>query len=197
VLIIALGEAFIAIGIGSNGIGIGAGEVVAAILGLLVATSFWLAYFDFFSIRGERILMELEGPERVALGRDVYAYAHFPLIVGIVLFAFATKTIVAHVGGELDSVTAFALCGGSAIYLLAYSGIRSRVQRRVSVSPGRFVAALLLLLVWPMATSVPALVGLALVAAIWVALHTYELVWWREARAESRSLLALSSSDST
>jgi len=65
------------------------------------------------------------------------------------------------------------------------------------VSPGRFVAALLLLLVWPMATSVPALVGLALVAAIWVALHTYELVWWREARAESRSLLALSSSDST
>jgi len=197
VVIIALGEAFISIGIGVSGVDIGPGEIVAAILGLLVATAFWLAYFDFFSIRGERILMELEGPERVALGRDVYAYAHFPLIVGIVLFAFATKTIVAHVGGELDSVTAFALCGGSAIYLLAYSGIRSRVQRRVSVSPGRFVAALLLLLVWPMATSVPALVGLALVAAIWVALHTYELVWWREARAESRSLLALSSSDST
>ena len=55
-LIIALGEAFIAIGIGAHGTGIGLGEVVAAILGLLVATSFWLAYFDFFSIRGERIL---------------------------------------------------------------------------------------------------------------------------------------------
>jgi low temperature requirement protein LtrA len=48
---IALGEAFIAIGIGATGIGIGLGEVVAAILGLFVATSLWLAYFDFFSLR--------------------------------------------------------------------------------------------------------------------------------------------------
>jgi low temperature requirement protein LtrA len=114
VLIIALGEAFIAIGIGATGIGIGLGEVVAAILGLLVATSFWLAYFDFFSIRGEQILRDRQGVERVALARDAYTYAHFPMIVGIVLFAFAMKTIVAHVGEELDFVAAFALCGGSA-----------------------------------------------------------------------------------
>jgi low temperature requirement protein LtrA len=189
VVIIALGEAFIAIGIGLTGIDIGLGEIVAAILGLLVATAFWLAYFDFFSIRGERMLVELEGADRVALGRDVYAFAHFPLIVGIVLFAFAMKAIVAHVGGELDSVTVFALCGGSAIYLLAYSGIRSRVQRRITVSRGRFAAALLLLILMPFATAMPALAALALVTAIWVALHTYELVWWRAARAESRSLL--------
>ena len=122
--------------------GIGLGEVVAAILGLLVATSFWLAYFDFFSIRGERMLVEREGAERVALARDLYAYAHFPMIVGIVLFAFAMKTIVGHVGEELDSVAAFALCGGSALYLLTYSAIRSRVEGRVRLSRGRFVAAL-------------------------------------------------------
>ena len=45
-MIIALGEAFIAIGIGASGIGIGLGEVVASILGVLVAASLWLAYFD-------------------------------------------------------------------------------------------------------------------------------------------------------
>jgi len=190
VVIIALGEAFIAIGIGATGIGIGPAEVVAAILGLLVATSFWLAYFDFFSLRGERILHELEGADRVALGRDVYAYAHFPMIVGIVLFAFAMKNIVGDVGGELDLVVAFALCGGSALYLLTYSAIRTRVERRVAVSPGRFAAALVLLLMLPVATVVPALAALALVAALWLALHTYELVRWREARAESRSALA-------
>src|SRR5262245_24552722 len=106
VLIIALGEAFIAIGIGATGTGIGIGEVVAAILGLLVATSFWLAYFDFFSIRGERLLGGAEGPERVALARNVYTYLHFPLIVGIVLFAFAMKLVMAHVGDELDWVAA-------------------------------------------------------------------------------------------
>jgi low temperature requirement protein LtrA len=190
VLIIALGEAFISIGIGVTGIGIGLGEVVAAILGLLVATSFWLAYFDFFSIRGERMLHEFQGAERVALARDVYAYAHFPMIVGIVLFAFAMKKIMGHVGEELDSVAAFALCGGSALYLLTYSTIRTRIQRRLTVSSGRFVAALVLLLVLPLATAVPALAALALVTAVWLGLHAYELVQWREARAESRSMLA-------
>jgi low temperature requirement protein LtrA len=190
VIIIALGEAFVAIGIGATGIGIGLGEVVAAILGLLVATSFWLAYFDFFSIRGARMLADVRGADRVALARDLYAYAHLPMIVGIVLFAFAMKTVVGHVGKELDSVAAFALCGGSALYLLTYSAVRSRVERRLALSRGRFAAALLLLLVFPLATAVPALAALALVTVIWLALHTYELVWWREARAESRSMLA-------
>ena len=190
VLIIALGEAFVAIGIGATGVGIGLGEVVAAILGLLIATSFWLAYFDFFSIRGERMLAELRGPDRIALARDVYAYAHLPMIVGIVLFAFAMKTIVAHVGEELDFAVAFALCGGSALYLLTYSGIRIRIERRVRLSSGRFVAALALLLALPLATVIPALAALAVVTAVWLGLHAYELVLWREARAESRSLLA-------
>jgi low temperature requirement protein LtrA len=190
VLIIALGEAFIAIGIGATGIGIGPGEIAAAILGILVATSFWLAYFDFFAIRGERMLTERQGPERIALARDAYAYAHFPMIVGIVLFAFAMKTIVGHVGEELDDVAAFALCGGSALYLLTYSAIRMRIERRVILSRGRFVAALAFVLVLPLATMVPALAALALVTAVWAALHAYELVWWREARTESRSLLA-------
>jgi low temperature requirement protein LtrA len=192
VVIIALGEQFVAIGIGAAGIGLGPGEVAAAILGLLVATSYWLAYFDFFSIRGARMLADVQGPERVALARDLYAYAHLPMIVGIVLFAFAMKIIVAHVGEELDAVAAFALCGGSALYLLTYSAVRSRVERRLALSRGRFAAAVLLLLVLPLATVVPALAGLALVTVVWLGLHAYELVWWREARAESRSMLASS-----
>jgi low temperature requirement protein LtrA len=192
VVIIALGEQFVAIGIGAAGIGLGPGEVAAAILGLLVATSYWLAYFDFFSIRGARMLADVQGPERVALARDLYAYAHLPMIVGIVLFAFAMKIIVAHVGEELDAVAAFALCGGSALYLLTYSAVRSRVERRLALSRGRFAASVLLLLVLPLATVVPALAGLALVTVVWLGLHAYELVWWREARAESRSMLASS-----
>jgi low temperature requirement protein LtrA len=194
VLIIALGEAFISIGIGVTGTDIGLGEVSAAVLGLLVATAFWLAYFDFFSLRGERVLVEAQGPERVALARDAYAYLHFPMIVGIVLFGFAMKIVVAHVGDGLDSVAAFALCGGCALYLLTYSAIRIRVMRRWQVSRGRFVAALLFVLLLPVATRVPALAALALVTAVWIGLHAYELVRWRESRAESRSVLASSES---
>ena len=40
------------------------------------------------------------------------------MIVGIVLFSFAMKTIVAHVDEQLDWVTSFALCGGCTLYLL-------------------------------------------------------------------------------
>jgi low temperature requirement protein LtrA len=189
VVIIALGEAFISIGIGATGIDIGPGEVVAAILGLLVATSFWLAYFDFFSIRGERMLQDRQEAERVGFARDVYSYAHFPMIVGIVLFAFAMKTIVGDVDGELDVVGAFALCGGSALYLLTYSAIRIRIEGRVRLSRGRFVTAIVLVLLLPLAAVVPALAALALVTAAWLALHAYELVRWRESRAETRSLL--------
>ena len=190
VVIIALGEAFISIGIGLSGVDLGFGEVVAAILGLVVATAFWLAYFDFFSIRGERILEERQGAERVVVARDVYSYAHFPMIVGIVLFAFAMKTIVRDVGDELDSVAAFALCGGCALYLVTYSAVRILVERRLRLSRGRFVAAVAFLLALPLATRISALAALAIVTAIWLALHAYELVWWRQARAESRSMLA-------
>ena len=125
VVIIALGEAFISIGVGATATHIGVREIAAAILGLLVATAFWLAYFDFFSIRGERLLADLRGSRRIAFARDVYAYAHLPMIVGIVLFAFAMKHIVAHIGEELDPVRAFALCGGCAVYLLTYSAMRT------------------------------------------------------------------------
>jgi low temperature requirement protein LtrA len=192
VLIIALGEAFISIGIGATGTEIGLGEVAAAILGLLIAASFWLAYFDFFSIRGQRVLADLHGSERVALARDAYAYLHFPMIVGIVLFAFAMKIVMAHVGDELDTAAAFALCGGCALFLLTFPAIRIRIMRRWRVTRGRLVAALLFVLLLPVATLVPALAALALVTAVWIGLHVYELVHWREARAESRSLLTSS-----
>ena len=42
------------------------------------------------------------------------------------------------------------------------------------------------MLLIPVATAVPAAVALALVAVVWVALHAYELIWWRVARAETR-----------
>jgi hypothetical protein len=53
---------------------------------------------------------------------------------------------------------------------------------------GRLVAAIACALLWPVAVVVPALVALTLVAIIWVGLHAYEIIWWREARAQTRAL---------
>ncbi|HEY3181300.1 MAG TPA: low temperature requirement protein A [Gaiellaceae bacterium] len=188
ILIIALGESFIAIGLGAAGNEIGTGVIVTAVLGLVVATSFWLAYFDFFSIRGQQMLRDSSGAQRAALARDVYSYLHLPMVAGIVLFALAMKKTLAHFGDELGTIPALGLCGGSALYLFAYVALRVRVERRPS--RGRLVAAVVFALLFPVAAAVPALVALTLVTAVWVALHAYELIWWREARARTRALRA-------
>ena len=147
-----------------------------------------MAYFDFFPIRGQQLLSDRSGAERIALARDVYTYLHLPMVAGIVLFAFALKTTLAHVGDELDTIPALCLCGGPALYLFAYVAIRLRVSR--TVGRGRVVAAVVCSLLIPVAVVVPALVALTLVAAVWVALHAYEIIWWREARARTRALRA-------
>jgi low temperature requirement protein LtrA len=185
IVIIAIGESLIAIGLGARSAGLGTGVIVGAVLGLVVAASFWLAYFDFFPIRGERLLADRSGAERTALARDVYTYLHLPMVAGIVLFAFALKATLAHVGDELNTVPAFCLCGGPALYLFAYVALRLRVAH--TLGGGRLVATVACASLFPVATAVPALVALTLVTVVWLGLHAYEFIWWREARAQTRA----------
>ncbi len=186
IVIIAIGESLIAIGLGERASGISTGVVVAAVLGFAVTTSFWLAYFDFFTIRAEQMLTDRSGAERAALARDVYTYLHFPMVAGIVLFAFAMKTTLADVDDELATIPALGLCGGPALYLFAFVALRVRLSR--TLRGGRLIAAIALALLWPVAVRVPALVALTLVTIVWVGLHAYEVIWWREARAQTRAL---------
>jgi len=186
IVIIAIGESLIAIGLGARGTALGAGVVVAAVLGVVVAASFWLAYFDYFPIRAQQLLTERRGVDRVILARDVYTYLHLPMVAGIMLFGFAVEVTLTHVGDELDTVPAFALCIGPAIYLSAFVALRVRVSR--TLGRGRLAAAVACFALFPVALAVPALVALTLVAAVWVGLHAYEIVWWREARADARAL---------
>jgi low temperature requirement protein LtrA len=186
IVIIAIGESLIAIGLGERASGISTGVVVAAVLGFAVTTSFWLAYFDFFTIRAEQMLTDRSGAERAALARDVYTYLHFPMVAGIVLFAFAMKTTLADVDDELATIPALGLCGGPALYLFAFVALRVRLSR--TLRGGRLIAAIALAALWPVAVRVPALVALMLVTIVWVGLHAYEVIWWREARAQTRAL---------
>jgi low temperature requirement protein LtrA len=192
IVIIAIGESLVAIGLGARATRLGPGVIVAAVLGLVVATSFWLAYFDFFPLRAEQLLAERRGVQRTALARDVYTYLHLPMVVGIVLFAFAMKTTLGQVGDNLDTIPAVSLCAGPALYLFAYVALRFRVSR--TLGRGRLIAAVACALLLPVALVVPALLTLTLVTAVWVALHAYEIIWWREARARTRQRLPASGS---
>jgi low temperature requirement protein LtrA len=186
IVIIAIGESLVAIGFGARSADLDTKVIAAALLGLCLATAFWLAYFDYFPIRAQQLLAARQGAERVALARDAYSYLHLPMVAGIVLFAFAMKATLAHVGHVLGTIPAFCLCVGSGIYLLAFVGLRLRVSR--SLGRGRIAAGGACIALFPAARAVPALVALALVTVVWIALHVYELVGWRDARAEARAL---------
>jgi low temperature requirement protein LtrA len=164
IVIIAIGESLGAIGFGARDTHLGGAVVAAVLLGLVVAASFWLAYFDFAAGGVQRLLAERSGVQRIALARDAYTYAHLPMVCGIVLFAFAMRTALTHVHSELSTIPAVALCCGSSVYLTAFVALRWRASRTLGV--GRPIAALAFLLLTPAVVATPALAALALVGRL-------------------------------
>ena len=184
VLIIAIGESLGAIGFGTRGTHLSPSVIVAAVLGLLVAASFWLAYFDFASGGLERLLAGRHGAQRIALARDAYTYLHFPMVLGVLLFAFAMRAALADTSAPLTIIPAVALGCSSTIYLLAFVILRWRATR--TLGRGRLIAALVFGALTAAAVAIPGLLAVATVAGAWLGLHAYELIWWREERARRR-----------
>jgi low temperature requirement protein LtrA len=194
IVLIALGESIIAIGVGAAGVSLGTGIVTAAILGMVTVAALWWAYFDVYTVLGQSQLAETTGAGRAQLARDYYSYLHMPMIAGIVLFALGLTITVEQVDEPLGAVPAVALCGGLALYFLTHVAMRVRLvfYRRHSpdrpgwIGPGRLVAGIAVLAVIPIALVVPALAALALVAAIGVALIAWDLIHYRDHRTQVR-----------
>jgi low temperature requirement protein LtrA len=184
VVIIALGESIVAIGVGAAGLALDAGVVAAALLGMGVAAALWWAYFDWVAIIAQRRLTEARGAARALLARDAYSYLHLPMVAGIVLFALGVKKTLEHVGDPLETIPALGLCGGLALYFLAHVGLRLRIGG--GLGHGRPVAALVLVALVPVAVTVPALAALALAAVVCAALIAYEALRYRDVRAQIR-----------
>jgi low temperature requirement protein LtrA len=183
IMLIALGESIIAIGIGA-GLELTAGVIVGAALGAVVVSALWWLYFDVAAILARTRLVEATGVDRARLARDAYNYLHLLMIAGVVLFALGLKTTLQDVGDALETVPAVALCGGVALYLSAHIGFLFRTTGRIFRR--RSIAALVLLALIPLAREIPALVSLLLVAAITVLVVAYEALRYRESRARIR-----------
>jgi low temperature requirement protein LtrA len=180
IVIIALGESIVAIGVGAN-TEVDAGVVAAAVLGIAVTGALWWLYFDVVALVSQRRLERAaEGRERNELARDSYSYLHFPMVAGIVLVALGLKKTLADVGEPLDTVPAIAMLGGTALYLLGHIAVRLRNIR--TLNRQRLLCAFLLVALVPAAVHVPALLTLAILAAVLVTLIAYELHLYGERR---------------
>ena len=184
IVIIALGESIVAIGVGAAGaldLGIGA----VAVLGVALAAAMWWIYFDVVALISARRLGEAEeGRVQNALARDSYSYIHLALVAGIVLVAFGLKTAIAHTGDHLDAVPAFALLGGVAVYLLGLVAFRYRHVQ--TINRQRLGLAIVLLILVPVATEMPAVICLAIVDVLIWTMIAYEHHGYDERRDQLR-----------
>jgi low temperature requirement protein LtrA len=184
IVIIALGESVVAIGVGAR-MSLDVGIVVAAVLGVVVAAALWWVYFDVTAIVAERRLSNaVEGRERNEIARDSYSYLHFPMVAGIVLIAVGIRETLTHVEDPLKLVAAVALLGGAATYLLAQVAFRLRNMH--TLSQRRLVMAIVLLALLPAAVEIPALLTLGILAGLLAALVAYEALRYADARERVR-----------
>jgi low temperature requirement protein LtrA len=183
IILIALGESIIAIGVGA-GFELTVGVITAAALGIVVVSALWWLYFDVAAILARTRLMQAHGVEQARMARDAYSYLHLPMVAGIVLFALGLKTTLGHVGDALDMVPAVGLCGGVALYLLGHIASLFRTTRRVFRR--RTVGAVVLLALIPAALAIPALAALALVGLVCSLVVAYEAIRRREHRYRLR-----------
>jgi low temperature requirement protein LtrA len=188
IVIIALGESIVAIGTGLEGDALTGGVVVAALAGISLAIAQWWTYFDVVAIVAEGKLVAAEGIERTRLARDSWGVMHGLLIAGIILTALGVKKTLGDVDEPLKTVPAVALCGGVALYLFGHVAIRWRSVH--SLNRQRVFAGLVALALIPFAAEVDALAALITIAALMVALASYEALHFRRRRSELRAARA-------
>jgi low temperature requirement protein LtrA len=184
IMIIALGESIVAIGVGADET-LTFGISAAAVIGIALACSLWWAYFDVVAlVAARRLANATPGREQNEIARDSYSYLHFPMVAGIVLLALGLKKTIGDVTEPLEVEVATAMLGGLGIYLLAHVAFRWRNVHRFSTQ--RLIAAIVLAALIPLAVEIASIATLAIATAVMVVMILYELWRFRDFRDRLR-----------
>ncbi|MFL5843627.1 MAG: low temperature requirement protein A [Solirubrobacteraceae bacterium] len=187
IVIIALGESIVAIGVGVES-GITLGVAAAAVLAMIVAAALWWMYFDVVAlVAAKRLENAAPGRERNSIGRDSYGILHLPMIAGIVFIALGFKKTLGHVDEHLKVETATALLGGTSAYLLAHVAFRWRNIH--TLNRQRLAMSVVLVALIPLAVEISALATLGMLTVLLAGLVAYERVHFRGARNRLRERL--------
>jgi low temperature requirement protein LtrA len=119
ILIIALGEGLIAVGIALEGVQIDVSLALQLAVGLAGVGAMWWAYFDRLQEVMETALREADARETGHIARDAYSLLHYPMIAGIVFFAVALEEAFLHPDDPMERVVAVLFVVAVGMYLLA------------------------------------------------------------------------------
>ncbi|MCW3814245.1 low temperature requirement protein A [Micromonospora sp. DR5-3] len=196
ILIIALGESVISVGVGSNLIGQPPTlpAVGAAVLSIFFTAALWWAHYDMVGPAARIALHSAQGKPRLTMARDAYAYCYLPMIAGIILFALGAEQIVHQITSPTISDWAPArgsaeplLFGGVFLYLLGDMLFQLRTLHTLSWT--RVVTLGLLAICPPLVDQLPALGTLGLLTVICVGMVAAEVVIFDEGRRALRRLV--------
>ena len=176
IVIIALGESIVAIGVGAAGLGISAPLLSTAMLAVAMSCLLWLTYFDRTADQIEHALLHRSGLSQITTARDAFSYLHFGLVAGLVLIALAMKSALGYsakygVSYHLAGYAAVSVGVGLALFLLTLWAIRWRSG--LATTPWWWVCVIGALLLVPLGLVVPiwlTLVGALVLSAIAVQL---------------------------
>jgi low temperature requirement protein LtrA len=191
IVILALGESIVAIGVGAAELPISAPILIGAALGVLLSVGLWWLYFDWIALAAEHILSKLTGIARVTMATDGYTYLHYSLIAGIVVSALGVKEVLGHADSAdpLGWFGAAALAGGTSLYLAGHGFFWHRISGRWNY--WRLGAATLLLLLLPWVALLPPLAALGLVVVVVLSLVVIETTRYAEQRGKLREAAAI------
>ncbi|WP_405105916.1 low temperature requirement protein A [Micromonospora sp. NBC_01405] len=189
ILIIALGESVISVGVGSNLLGQPPTwpAIAAAVLGIFFTAALWWAHYDVIGPAARIALHAAKGHPRATMARDAFAYLYLPMIAGIILFALGAEEIVrgitspdVPVGEAAHGPAVPLLFGGVACYLCGNMLFQFRTLRTLSWT--RVAAVVLLVACVPVGVRLPGLAAMALLTAICVGLVAAEVIIMAEGR---------------
>jgi low temperature requirement protein LtrA len=162
VVIVALGESIVVLGAGAAGAEVGIELAVIALLALALSASLWWTYFrDERSF--EHAMLSAPAARRPRLAINL-GYAHFFLLLGVVLVAAGLKKAIPDPSEPLDGFTAAALAGGTAMLLAAAAALRRTLG--IARSGALLVAAVAVLATVPLGAGVSSAAQVAAIAAI-------------------------------
>lgn len=171
IVIVALGESIVAIGVGITDRPFSGAIAAASLLGLALSAALWWLYFDTSALITEQALAAADPVTRARMGRDAFSFLHLPIVAGVVLLALGMKKVLEYVADTehhdlsdpLKGAGLFALVAGVIMYLLGQSAYYYRCTHRVKAL--RIGLAALLLPMFAIGPQVPAMLSLGILAA--------------------------------
>lgn len=163
-VMIALGESVIAIGMGVDVAHVTAGTVAVIILALALPGAMWWTYFTDYGA-AEHALAGVDTEARSLLAIRAYYFAHIPVLLGIVCTAAGIHAAIAHPGGRAEWPVATALAGGVTLFLAGIAYFR-RCMSIGGLASTRLAAAFAVLMTIPIGAMASARLHLASVLGV-------------------------------